>query len=318
MHAPIVVTHLVPDADALGSSLAMVQACSSDGCRPKLSLPERSVSQRLAFLCDWARPVLATVDDFADADGFVVVDTAKKERCAVGPERKNVDWSGDRPIVNIDHHSSNTRFGQVNWVVGDASSAAELVYLVLLATTRPIDALIASLLYAGILTDTLGFSLPTVTAFSLSAAADLVARGADVKELGERLCRSLRQDEFDLLRVIYANTKTAADGQIGYSSAGYDEIHRAGCTAEDIDDQINVPRSLKGVRLAMLFTEGRKGKTRINFRGSGDVTVVELAKEFDGGGHRQAAGAVLGCQLEDAIARVVPRAVAYVKQFPVA
>ena len=318
MRAPIVVTHVVPDADALGSALAMVRAGSSNGCRPKLSLPERSVSHRLAFLCDWIQPVLATVDDFANADGFIVVDTAKKERCAVGPEWKSVDWSGDRPVVNIDHHASNTRFGQVNWVVGDASSAAELVYLVLLATARPIDALTAAVLYAGILTDTLGFSLPTVTAFSLSAAADLVARGADVKELGERLCRSQRQAEFDLLRVIYANTQTAADGQIGYSSAGYDEIHRAGCTAADIDDQINVPRSLKGVRLAMLFTEGRKGKTRINFRGSGDVTVVELAKEFDGGGHRQAAGAVLDCHLEDAIARVLPRAVAHMKQFPVA
>ncbi len=316
MRTPIVVAHVVPDADALGSSLAMVRAFWSDDCGPKLALPERSLSRRLAFLCDWARPALATADDFAAADGFVVLDAAKKERCNVGPDLKGTDWSSGRPVVNIDHHSTNTRFGNVNWIVPDASSTSELVYYLLRAADRPIDSLTASFLYAGIQTDTLGFSLPNATASSLYATAELVACGADVKEVGERLCRSQRQSEFNLLRAIYANTRVVADGQVGYSWADYDEIHNAGCTAADIDDQINVPRSLNGVRLALLFTEGRKGKTRINFRGSGNVTVVELAEEFDGGGHSQAAGAILDCGIESAIARVVPRAIECLKQFP--
>ena len=106
-----------------------------------------------------------------------------------------------------------------------------------------------------------------------------------------------------------------ADGQLSFSSADYDEIHSVGCTAADIDDQISVPRSLAGVRLAMLFTEGRKGKTRINFRSTGNVTVVDLAAEFDGGGHSQAAGAILDCPVADAVEKVVPRAVAFLKQF---
>ena len=216
--------------------------------------------------------------------------------------------------MNIDHHESNTLFGDVNWVVDRAGSTCELVYYLLRAADRPITPLTASLLYAGIQTDTLGFSLPNTNPPALRAAADLVACGADVAELGERLCRSQRQSEFDLLRVISANTKTLADGRLAYATASHDEIHDAGCTAADIDDQINIPRSLDGVQLAMLFTEANRGKTRINFRSSGDVTVVELAAEFDGGGHRQAAGAVLGCSLDEAVVKVVPRAVEHLRR----
>lgn len=310
------IAHVVPDADALGSAFAMALAFATDESHPKVALPDGSISQRLAFLLDWAQIAVASSDDFAAADGFVVLDTAKKSRCNVGKAIKESDWSAGRPIINIDHHATNTRFGNVNWISDTTGSTCELVYHLLRAAERPISPLIASLLYAGIQTDTLGFSLPTTNAAALSASADLVACGANVAELGERLCRSQTKSEFELLRIVYANTQVVADGGIAYSYASHDEIHAAGCTAADIDDQINVPRSLDGVRLAMLFTEGNKGKTRINFRGSGDVTVVELAGEFNGGGHAQSAGAILDRGLKDAIERVVPRAVEHLKNFP--
>lgn len=312
---PIVIAHVVPDADALGSMLGTALAFTDLERKPKVSIPEGSLSQKLGFLVEWAQPQVAAADDFAAADGFIVLDTAKRDRCNVGRALKDTDWSGGKPLINIDHHATNTRFGTVNWVVNDAGSACELVYDLLRAAERPITPLIASLLYAGIQTDTLGFSLPTTRPSALRAAADLVAFGADVGELGERLGRSQRQSEFDLLRVIYANTKVVGDGRVAYSSASYDEIHSAGCTAADIDDQISVPRSLHGVQLAMLFTEGRKGKTRINFRGSGKITVIELAGQFKGGGHAQAAGAILDCPLDEAVATVVPKAVEYMQTF---
>ena len=316
MQAPLVIAHVVPDADALGAMFATARACASGTCQPTVALPEGSLSQRLTFLYDMAEVTVATPNDFSAADGFVVFDTAKKGRCNVGPALKDTDWSGGRPMINIDHHETSTRFGDVNWIVAEAGSTCELVYFLLRAADLPIDKVTASLLYAGIQTDTLGFTLPTTTASALLASADLAACGADIAGLGHRLYRSQQRSEFDLLRIIYANTRLLADGHLVYSSAGYDEIHGAGCTAADIDEQISVPRSLNGARLAMLFTEGNKGKTRINFRGSGDVTVVELAAEFKGGGHAQAAGAVLDCGLSDAIAKVLPRAAEHLKKFP--
>jgi len=316
LKAPIMISHVVPDADALGSMIAMGLAWAAPSCTPRIALPEGSLSKRLAFLvADGATPPIADDADFASADGFVVLDTAKPARCNVGKERKQGDWVAGRPVINIDHHGTNTQYGDVNWVVPESCSSCELAYYLLVAAQRPIDPRIASLLYAGIQTDTIGFSLPTTSASSFQAAAALASYGADIPVLGERLCFSQSQSEFDLLRAIYANTRTLAGGGIAYSSATYEEIHDAGCTAADIDDQINVPRSLDGVRLAILFTEGNKGKTRMNFRGSGDVTVVELAGEFGGGGHSQAAGAILDCGIDEAMRKVLPAAEAHLKRF---
>lgn len=315
MRRPIMISHVVPDADALGSMLSMALAWSSDVCTPRISLPAASISQRLAFLVELAGTTVATSDDFEAADGFVALDAAKKGRCNVAPELKKTEWSAGRPLVNIDHHASNTRFGDVNWVVGSASSTCEMVYYLLRAADRSLERPIPSLLFAGLQTDTLGFSLPTTSASALACASDLVALGADVGQIGERLCRSQTTSEFDLLRVIYANTRVVADGRIAYSSASADEIRQAGCTAADIDDQITVPRSVDGAVLAMLFTEGDPGKTRINFRGSGAVTVVELAAKFGGGGHSQAAGAIVNDSLKATMDRVLAEAVSYVENF---
>jgi phosphoesterase RecJ-like protein len=311
----VVIAHVVPDTDALGAAFGLATALATDQCRPRISLPDGSLSQRLEFLRDWGNVPCATAGEFAAADAFIVLDTAKKGRCNVEPSLKDTDWSAGRPLINIDHHQTNTRFGTINWVVDTAGSTSELVYYLLRAAERPIPATVASLLYAGIQTDTLGFSLPTTSASALAAAAALAAAGAAVGELGQRLYRSQRLSEFQLLRTIYDNTRVLCDGELAYSSASHDEIHAAGCRAADIDDQISVPRSLIGVRLAMLFTEGNKGKTRINFRGSEDVTVSDLAARFKGGGHLQAAGAVLDMGLQETIELVVPAAVEHLKKF---
>jgi phosphoesterase RecJ-like protein len=315
MRRPIMLSHVVPDADALGSMLSMALAWSSDECAPRISLPAPSVSQRLSFLVGMAGAAVATPADFAQADGFVALDAAKKGRCNIGPDLRETDWSAGRRLVNIDHHATNTRFGDVNWIVDGASSTCEMVYCLLRAAERPVTTPIPSLLFAGVQTDTLGFSLPTTSPSSLACAAELVALGADVAQIGERLCRSRTKSEFDLLRVVYANTRVIADGRIAYSSASLDEIHGAGCTAADIDDQINVPRSVNGAALAMLFTEGERGKTRINFRGSGEMTVADLAAKFGGGGHRQSAGAIVHENLHAAMSRVLAEAVSYVDNF---
>ena len=315
MRSPVLISHVVPDADALGCIFALARILGDRGTKACVSLPEGALSQRLTFLFTMAKVRVAAPDDFKAADGFVVMDTAKKDRCCVGKLLKDTDWSAGRVIVNIDHHETNTQFGDVRWIVPSASSSCELVYRLIVALDGRIDATTASLLYAGIQTDTLGFSLPSTTPSALRAAADLAEFGADVGDLCERLGRSQSKSEFELLRIIYDNTKTAADGRIAYSSAGFDEIKGAGCTAADIDDQINVPRSLDGVRLAMLFTEGVAGKTRINFRSSGNVTVTDLAAQFGGGGHAQASGAILSCSMPQAIAQVIPKAIEHIQKF---
>ncbi len=303
----VCVGHVTPDADCLGAMLAFARAWATNGCRISVCLPAGGVSERLAFLCEWSEVSSARRADLDRADTILVVDTAKESRLNL-PADAPAQWRSKKKLVNVDHHVSNTRFGDANWIVDDAASSSELIYALLVAGGRKIDAITASLLYAGVYTDTVGFSVSSTRPETLRVAADLVERGARVGDLGERINRSQGERELDLRRVILNNTRLAAGDEIAYSTASYDEIVGAGCTAADIDDQVNIPRSLKGIRIAILFTEGVKGRTRMNFRGEQGTRVLELARQFGGGGHAEAAGAVLDCAVDKAVARVIPAA----------
>jgi phosphoesterase RecJ-like protein len=310
----VCVGHVTPDADCLAGMLGVATGFGQNGRGDvSLSLPPDSISQRLAFVIDEARPTLADAERFAGADGIVVCDTAKASRCNVDASIPG-DWLETKPVINIDHHASNTQFGTINWVAPEASSTSEMVYVLLRAVGCPISPELCSLLYAGIITDTVGFTLGSTAPSTLRIAAELVSGGADVAAIGERLYRSMTDREFALLRIIHDNTRVIADGQLAYSTASHEEIRGTGCAAADIDEQVNVPRCLRGIRVALLITEGIRGKTRINFRGESGCRVLELAKAVGGGGHPFAAGAILDMSIDEALPFVLEKAEAYLAQ----
>jgi phosphoesterase RecJ-like protein len=309
----VCIGHVTPDPDCLGAMLALARALGREGRAWKTCLPAGSLSSRNAFLVDVADVALADADDLPQADGFAVVDTARRSRCNL-PAGLQETWPNGRPVVCVDHHVSNTRFGTVDWIVDRAASSCELVYALLRSANAPIDAVTADLLYAGMMTDTAGFSLPATNSYALRAAADLIDAGANVGVLGMRLNRARSIQDFRLNRIIHDNTHLAAGGRIAYSMASFEEIRDAGCRPEDIDDQVKIPRSLAGAHVAILFTEAVEGETRINFRGENGFNVLGIAEQFDGGGHELAAGARLRCSVQEAVDRVIPVAAAAVSE----
>jgi bifunctional oligoribonuclease and PAP phosphatase NrnA len=339
----VVVGHTTPDVDCMGSMLGILaffagesgvtadveppresggslDGCTTilgnrDGCTTRrrqsaaIELPPGTHPGRLDFLLN--RVPVERADDRlrSSCDTVVVVDTALASRM-----NATEGWNplaGGRTVVNVDHHVSNPNFGTVNWVEPNASSTSELVYRLLSVSGRPPDPWTASALYAGIFGDTVGFSLPNTTASALEAAADLVRAGADVGLVGEKLDRSRRKCDFDLLRIIYDHTQVADDGRIAYSRASYDEIVGSGCTAADIDDQVSVPRAIEGIYIAMLFTEGTPGRIRINIRGERGLSVLGLAQGLGGGGHHVAAGAIVHGSFDEVVARVLKESASY-------
>jgi len=304
---PLILGHVRPDADCLGSMFALAAAAAESGRVPSVYYRAEEVSQRLAFLCRLSPRCSATSDQLRSCDAILVLDAAQQDRAAVRPPLAELGMNGT-PVINIDHHIGNTGFGTINWVAPRASSTSEMAYRLLLALEWRISPEIATLLYAGIHTDTHGFSLPNTTASALQVAGELVATGARVADLCERLCRSQTRSEFDLERIIYDNVRVTADGCIAYSTATYEEITSTGCTAADIDEQVSIPRSLRGIRIAILFSEGRPNRIRMNFRGEGGTDVLELAREFGGGGHKEAAGAVVNGTMDEVVTTVLARA----------
>ena len=298
---PVVVGHVNPDVDALGAMLALARAMPAS--EAAIALPDELNTQKLQFLLelDGGVPV-ADAARIATADVVVVVDTAN-------PARINVEGKEDaltgKVVVNIDHHITNTDFGQINWVVDNASSTCELVYRLIVAAGWPLEAATASVLYAGLLADTAGFSLPTVTGDTFDAAAGLARAGADIDRVGAKLYRSQAPHEFDLLRTVYHNTQLAADGRIAYSTLTHEEIVAADCTPQDIDDQVSIPRSLSGIRMAILFSEGEPGVIRINLRGEDGTPVLPLAEALGGGGHTYSAGVRMRGTIDSVVRRLL-------------
>lgn len=301
---PIVVGHVNPDADALGAMLALAWALPAADAA--IALADAPISGKLLFMLDIADVVPRAHPSLLEtADVVVVVDTASAKRINV-----TGGWPAvaDKTVVNIDHHITNTDFGAFNWVVDNASSTSELVYRLVRQMDWPMTAGMATLLYAGIYADTCGFSLPTVTGETMDVAAALVRIGADVGVVGDKLVRSHRRHDFDLVRTVYANTNTAVNDQVAYSTLSHAEIIAAGCNAEDIDDQVSIPRSLSGVRIAVLFSEGEPGVIRVNLRGEGGTVVLPLAEKLGGGGHQFSAGVRIRGTIEDAVKKVLAEA----------
>lgn len=295
--------HVTPDADCLGVIGAAHVALAELGKHTFPSMPPGSVSRKLDFMVEQAGWRPATADELATCDLALVMDTAKARRSNVDGKLEALP---NAAVLNVDHHASNEMFGKWNWVEGHRSSACEMVYEMLRALGCQITPTIATLLYAGIHSDTQGFSLSNTTARSLEVAHDLAAAGAEIIETCERLCRSRSRSEFDLLKVIYGNTRISEDGAFGWSTVSHAEMTAAGCNANDIDDQVEIVRAIDGVLVAVLFSEGNAGKVRMNFRGDRGVAVLDLAKQFGGGGHQQAAGAIMDGTIEDVAAKVVP------------
>ncbi|MBK8271310.1 MAG: DHH family phosphoesterase [Planctomycetes bacterium] len=286
---PFIVAHVTPDADAIGSALGLATAMRDAGIQATIGLPAGCVAKRLQFMIDLA-PDTPRETEWRATGGFdaiVVLDTASEKRINIEPK---IELAGSAPVFNIDHHVTNTDFGLHNWVDPHATSTCELVARLLKEMKWPIASRVASLLYAGVHGDTAGFSLPNTTANCLLAASDLLRAGADVAHIGEQLCRSQARTDFELLRRVYDHTCVTDDGMIAYSHLTHEDFLASGSKPEDIDDQVSIPLALRGVRMALLFTEGEKGVVRINLRGEGKTTVVELAQKFGGGGHTHAAG----------------------------
>lgn len=288
LRRPLILAHITPDADSLGASFGLASLLRDAGIDAHVGLPSGCVAKRLEFLLQLAPGVPRVTDLPAHHtfDALVVVDTANEKRInfAAGTLQQF-----PRSFA-IDHHITNTDFCTANWIDPHAASTCEMIAILAAQAGWTLSKSSASLLYAGIHGDTAGFSLPSTNADSLHVAADLVRAGADVSHIGEQLCRSQHRADFELLRRVYDHTTIVENGRIAYSFLSHDDIVETGCKADDIDDQVSIPRALRGVQIAMLFSEGEPGIVRVNLRGEGKVTIVEIAQRFGGGGHPQSAG----------------------------
>jgi phosphoesterase RecJ-like protein len=285
----LVVTHENPDGDALGSLLATTLALRQLGKDTEMVLlGEAPLPGEYHFL-QLDGLLRVPPDDAADRV-LVAVDCAKADR--IGPDQTALERA---PLVlDIDHHHDNTRFGTVNLIVADASSTGEVLRDVFDALGVELTPEIAEPLYVALVTDTGRFQYSNTTPKALRLAADLVEAGADVHAVFQEVYESVQFAKLKLLARALERARVLEGGRIVVSYLLRNDFSEVGAAEPYSEGIIDYLRAVEGAELAALIREPPRdsGPThRVSLRSSVDeLDVSQIARLFDGGGHRQAAG----------------------------
>ncbi|MFO1541568.1 MAG: DHH family phosphoesterase [Chloroflexota bacterium] len=296
----LTVCHKDPEADALGSALGLALALETLGiaATPLCADP---VPAMYGFMPEIDR-FRQDPDPSLDYDLIVVGDCGELAR--VGPVLEmHAELFGRVPIVDIDHHGSNTGFGVVDWIDPSAAATCEMVTLLLPHLGVPIDArggTIAANLMAGVVIDTATFAHPNATPRTLRVGAELRAAGAPLSDISRRIYRTKPTVQLRLFGRVLDRLATAADGRIVWSVLADADLRETGATPEMSEGLIDLLAQSEEGAVAILFKD-QGSRTRISVRTrDGGVDAIALTGRFGGGGHARAAGAPLEAPIASA------------------
>lgn len=285
----VVVSHENPDGDALGSLLAMTLGLRAAGKDAVMYLAGVAPLPREYAFLDLSEVVRELPADMAERV-LLAVDCANEQR--IGEARDPVERA--RLVVDVDHHHDNSRFGDVNMIVADASSTAEMVRDVLRELGVPLTPEIAEALYVGLVTDTGRFQYSNTTPKALRLAAELVEAGADVHGIFRHVYETVQFAKLKLLARALDRAQVYEGGRLVVSYLVREDFAEAGAEEPFSEGIIDYLRAVEGSEMVALIREPPRdeGPThRISLRSSHDeVDVSAIARQRGGGGHRQAAG----------------------------
>ena len=301
----LVVSHVSPEGDAVGSLLGMTLALRSLGMEATAYL-EDPVPEIFRFL-PGADTVVHSLDGAGPFDATFAVDCGQKERLGKG----FVALKNPGRIINIDHHATNDAFGDVNVIVPDASAAGELVYDFCVAAGVKIDRDIAVNLYVAIHTDTGSFRYSSSTPEAFEKAGALVRLGADPWDISRRVYENNPAKKYKLLGMVLSTLEVvtvAAGGEnasVAIVHVTREMFRKAGAEKDLADGFVNYARAIEGVAAGVLLREAGDLEYKVSLRAKGEVDVAEVAQKFGGGGHRNAAGFMMKGSLEAVKATVI-------------
>jgi phosphoesterase RecJ-like protein len=277
--------HVRPDGDCVGSQLGLTLALKNEG-KKVVCWNEDCNPQKYEFL-DPDR-LFQKPKPGHRFDCVIAVDAASFERLGtVGP-----CVAARKLLINIDHHESNTRYGDLNWVSAREPSSGELLFRLLKIAKWPITRRIADCLFTAVSTDTGSFQYPTTRPGTYHVAGELVRRGADLAKICEEVYQSYPVSRARLLRHVYNNYRLTHDDRIAYFWLRKADFARSGADSCDSEGLIDHIRAIAPVVVACVFEEIEPDLTRISLRSKSEkVNVNEVAAQFGGGGHSAAAGA---------------------------
>jgi phosphoesterase RecJ-like protein len=277
--------HVRPDGDCIGSQLALAIALHRQG-KQVVCWNEDPVPPKYAFLD--VGHVVQKPKPGMTFDLVVALDCASFERLgSIGP-----DVEGRKCLINIDHHQSNTRYGDLNWISDREASTGELIFRMIKVAGWPISVRMADCLFTAVSTDTGSFQYPATKPVTFHTAGELVKLGAHLDNISREIYESFTLSRVRLLQHVYNHFHLTYNNRIAYLWLKNRDFVRTGADRDDTEGLIDHIRSIQPVVVACVFEEMGPEMTRISLRSkSDDVNVNDIAAQFGGGGHRAAAGA---------------------------
>ncbi len=309
----VLTTHVNPDGDGLGSEVALAEWLASRG--KQVTILNHSATPDFYFFLDPNKRIkqFAEAEDvqtLASAEVIVVLDTNHTDR--LRSMEPHVLGSNATKIC-IDHHLEPQPFAQHYIIDDDATSTGEIVYRLLLQLdANSISPLVARALYCAIMTDTGSFRFPRVDAETHRIIAHLIECGADPVQIYHQVYEQWSAGRIQLLGDALASLKTEFGGKLAHMTITQDNLKQTGTTEVDTDNFTIYPMNVAGVVAGIFFLEMPDG-VKMSFRSKGEIPINELAKQFGGNGHKNAAGARLrNCSLADVRTQVLQAAGKYV------
>jgi phosphoesterase RecJ-like protein len=298
----LVITHINPDGDALGSLTATGLALQQLGRSSTLVVDDGSPA-RFSFLPS-ADKIQTEPDRDLPYDLIIALDSGDVDR--LGNAFANLKQPIP-PIINIDHHITNTEFGQINLVNSEANATAELLFALFQKMGVDITADIAVCLLTGILTDTLGFRTAGVGSNTLRIASELIDVGADLYMV---FTKALIQKPLSTILIWQKglNNIKIEDGVI-WTTISKQERQETGSQSVGSSGLGNLLADVEQVAMSAVLMETDNGKVSISFRCRSPFNVSELAQGFGGGGHQLASGCTIDGSLKDVESIVITQAV---------
>lgn len=287
----VLVTHIRPDGDALGSLFGLADALKSIN-KEVLCYLQEPIGPLWKFLpgCERATSALNELAQFVDvnADDIAVISLD----CGAADRLGDVydDLVSIRQFVAIDHHIGHQKYADVLWLQPECSATGEMVYQLIEELGASISYSCAYNLYVAICTDTGSFRYDSTTPKTMRIAADLMERGIKPDEVAHRLYDNYSLNRLRLLEKVLATLQLYESRKVAVIYVTRAMFEATGASENDTEDFINFPRSLQTVKVAVFLKEIKQDVISVSMRAKGTCDVARIAAIFGGGGHRNAAG----------------------------
>lgn len=282
------VTHVFPDGDAYGSLLGLKNILEQHGVEVFAYVEDKNSNGKFSFLPGYENLITFASDTNKLFSMAVILDCGEKSRVAGG----NWVFEHSTRTMNIDHHISNSFFGHDNVVSENFSSTCELIWYLATRSSDLITNESATCLITGIMTDTGNFLYDNTSAQTYRASADLIDKNADIEMVKFNLFHNKSLSNVRLLGYAIQNLQIILNGKVAFLILDKHTMDRFNASYEDLDDFVAFIRDIEGVEVAVLLKETQNKKIKISLRSKSYFDVNKFAQEFNGGGHKKAAGAL--------------------------